>query len=106
MLYMIQIEFHDETIRKGEDENTGFLGLRMEADYASFKLDPSSATLGKLRKLLRMVFQSRIHMAVAAEAIRPFDLVSFWGGHGSMGFPRSCPSVGKSCCAYVRHCEW
>mmetsp|Transcript_129445 Transcript_129445/g.182503 ORF Transcript_129445/g.182503 Transcript_129445/m.182503 type:complete len:203 (-) Transcript_129445:49-657(-) len=46
------------------------LGPQMESDYASFKLDPSSATLSKLRKLLRMVFQSRLHVAVAAEAIR------------------------------------
>ena len=65
-------------------------------DYASFKLDPSSATLGKLRKLLRLVFQSRgghQHMAapVAAEAIRPLGaffgailggVLGPWSNHG------------------------
>ncbi|CAK9095082.1 Nitrate reductase [NADH] (NR) [Durusdinium trenchii] len=40
-----------------------------KADYASLKLDPDTATLGKLRRLLRMVFQSRWRICAPLEAI-------------------------------------
>lgn len=43
--------------------------LRKKADYASLKLDPDTATLGKLRRLLRMVFQSRWRICAPLEAI-------------------------------------